>query len=112
MNTKLAALHYQLKDVLEMNYSTNLDAIKAFKKVLFARPVEDFNLYSLSSFGFEDAVAVIQNGQSKPIKRLYVLNSQTESFKIYCLHSIHRERGIVRGRKLNDSLKSERFAPA
>lgn len=112
MKTKLTALNYQLKDVLEMNYSTNPGIIKAFKKVLFARAVQDFNLYSLSSFGFEDAVTVIQNGQSKPIKRLYVLNSETESFHIYCLHSIQKERGMIRGGKFNDSLKSERFAPA
>ncbi len=112
MKTKIAALNYQLTDILEMNYSTNPEAIKAFKQALFARPIQDFNLYSLSCFTFEDVVAVIQNEDLNPLKRLYLLNSQDESFKTYCLHSIHHERGMLRGRKLNDLLKSERFAPA
>lgn len=112
MKTKIAALNYQLTDVLEMNFSTNPEAIEVIKQTLFARSIKDFNLYSLSSFVFEDALVVIQNGDSNQVKRLHLLNSQDESFKTYCLHLLPRERGPVHGRPLDDSLKSERLAPA
>lgn len=107
MKTKIAALNYQLTDVLEMHYSTNPEAIKTFQQALCLRPVQDFNLYSLFSFAFEDAVVVIQNGNPKSVKRLYLLNSNDQSFKTCRLHSISRGRRMLRERKLNGSLKSE-----
>ena len=113
MKTKNVILDYQLSDVLEMNYSKKMEVIKAMKQVLLDRSIHDFNLYALSSFVLEDALVVMREGDFNQIRRLYLLDSSSETYKIYCIHALSRERGFLKnGRKHNDSLQPRRFAPA
>lgn len=112
MKTKNANLNYQLTDVLEMHFSKKQNVIGTIKNILLDRPIKDFNLHALFSFVLEDALVVIREGDFNGIKRLYLLNSSRETHQTYCIHLLHRERELPHGRKFNDSLKSERFAPA
>jgi hypothetical protein len=112
MKTKHAILHYQLNDVLEMHFSKKKEAINIVKEILLRRPIKDFNLHWLFSFVLEDALVVIRDGDLDRIKRLYLLNADSEAFKTYCVHSIHRERRKHNGSEVNDSFRSERLAPA
>ena len=74
-------LDYRLTDVLEMNFSKNRKILHAVKEKLLGRPIKDSNLYSLPSFVLEDALVVIQDGDLKQIKELYLLNAHEESFR-------------------------------
>ena len=78
-------LEYRLTDALEMNYSKNLKAIRRVKRKLLCRRVKDFNLYPLLSFVLEDALVVIQDGDWKQIKELFLLNAHTKSFQIFAI---------------------------
>ena len=112
MKTKTAALHYQLTDVLEMNFSVNPKVIERIKDLLFNGPIKDFNLHPLSSFALDDKLVVIQSGELDFIKRFYLLDSQTESFKTYCLHLLRKERKSRYGNAADRSLESKRLTPA
>lgn len=112
MKTKNAILNYQLMDVLEMHFSKKQDMVKAIKKVLLNRPIKDFNLYALFSFTLEDALVVIREGNFSHIRRLYLLNSNSETYETYSLQMLHREKGFTNEQTFNDSLRSERLAPA
>ena len=70
-------------DVLEMNYSRNLKSLKALKQKLLNRSIKDSNLYPLPSFILEDALVVIQDGDLKQVKELYLLNAHQETFKTF-----------------------------
>ena len=74
-------LEYRLMDALEMNYSNNRKILKAVKQKLLDRSIKDSNLYPLPSFVLEDALVVIQDGDLKQVKELYLLNAHTETFQ-------------------------------
>ena len=78
-----AMLEYRLTDALEMNYSKNRKILKALKQKLLNRSIKDSNLYPLPSFVLEDALVVIQDGDLKQIKELYLLNAHQETFKTF-----------------------------
>ena len=82
-------LDYQLTDVLEMKYSKDRKALKLMKQKLTNGPIKDPNLYSLPSFVLEDKLVVIQDGDAKKIKHLYLLNSHNQSCELFRIgHSI------------------------
>ena len=74
-------LDYRLTDVLEMNFSKDQKTLRAVKRKLLHRPIKDSNLYSLPSFILEDVLVVIQDGDLKEIKQLYLLNAHKESLR-------------------------------
>ena len=74
-------LEYRLTDVLEMNFSKNQRTLRAIKRKLLHHFVRDANLYPLPSFVLEDVLVVIQDGDLKKIKQLYLLNAHQESFR-------------------------------
>ncbi len=79
-------LEYRLTDVLEMNFSKNRKTLQAVKRKLLHRPIKDSNLYPLASFVLEDALVVIQDGDLKTIKELYLLDAHRESFRTFWVY--------------------------
>ena len=79
-------LEYRLIDVLEMNFSKNQKMLQAVKRKLLRRTIKDSNLYPLPSFVLEDALVVIQDGDLKTIKELYLLDAHKESFRTFGIH--------------------------
>ena len=79
-------LEYRLTDALEMNFSKNRKTLQAVKRKLLHRPIKDSNLYPLPSFVLENALVVIQDGDLKTIKELYLLNAHQESFRMFGIH--------------------------
>ena len=80
-------LEYRLADVLEMNYSKSKTNLEAVKQRLLRRPIKDSNLYPLPSFVLENALVVIQDGDLKKIKCLYLLNAHRQSFQVFGIDS-------------------------
>ena len=91
-------LEYRLIDTLELNYSKQPEAVSIVIKKLLGRPIKDFNLYPLSSFALEDALVVVQNGHSKQIKKLYLLNAHKRSFRIFSIRNGSEGDGSKRDR--------------
>ena len=76
-------LDYRLTDTLEMTYSQNRKKVTAVKDRLLSRSIKDSTLYALPSFVLEDALVVIQDGDLKQIKQLYLLDAHRQSFKTF-----------------------------
>lgn len=91
MNQKIrnAMLEYRLMDTLEMNYSRNRKLLKKVKRELLDKPIKDSNLYPLPSFVLEDALVVIQDGDLKQVKELYLLNAHHETFQKFGIDRSH-----------------------
>ena len=83
MRERNEMLEYRLTDALEMNYSKNRQALRIIKRKLLRDRVKDPNLYPLPSFVLEGALVVIQNGDSKRVKELYLLDARKESFRTF-----------------------------
>ena len=80
---KHSMLDYRLTDTLEMTYSQNRKKVTAVKDRLLSRSIKDSTLYALPSFVLEDALVVIQDGDLKQIKQLYLLDAHRQSFKTF-----------------------------
>ena len=80
---KYSMLDYRLTDTLEMTYSQNRKKVTAVKDRLLSRSIKDSTLYALPSFVLEDALVVIQDGDLKQIKQLYLLDAHRQSFKTF-----------------------------
>ena len=74
-----------MTDALEMNYSKSKINLEAVKQKLLHRPIKDSTLYPLPSFALEDALVVIQDGDLKTIRNLYLLDSHRQSFQVFDL---------------------------
>ena len=80
---KYSMLDYRLTDTLEMTYSKNRKKVTAVKNRLLSRSIKDATLYALPSFILEDALVVIQDGDLKQVKQLYLLDAHRQSFKTF-----------------------------
>ncbi|OGW86853.1 MAG: hypothetical protein A3C35_07705 [Omnitrophica bacterium RIFCSPHIGHO2_02_FULL_46_11] len=70
-----------------MNYSKNKVNVEAVKQKLLRQPIKDSTLYPLPSFVLEDALVVIQDGDLKKIKNLYLLDSHRQLFQVFGISS-------------------------
>ena len=78
---KYKMLEYRLTDILEMNYSKHTDLLKKVKTELLSQPPKNSNLYPLDGFILDRSLVVIQNGHSKKVSELYLLNAREGSFE-------------------------------
>ena len=86
-------LKYCLADALEINYSRQKRVVETVLKKLLKRPIKDFNLYPFRSFALEDALVVIQDGNGRQPRELYLLDALKGSFRIYSIDG--RSRSLV-----------------
>ena len=100
-NGKSKTLDYRLTDVLEMKYSKSKRVLQAVKRMLLHRSIKDSNLYPLPSFILEDALVVIQDGDLKNVRALYLLNAHTESFRTFVIPHTFRN-GEAACEKISD----------
>lgn len=75
-------LEYRLTDLLEMKYSSDPKQILSIKAKLLSRPVRNKNLHHLPTFILEDALVVIQGKVRRRPKRLFLLDSAKQTFRI------------------------------
>ena len=75
-------LEYRVLDVLEMNYSQNQKMVETVKTHLLRKPIRDKRLHPFFTFLLGDVLVVIDSGVSRIFRKLFLLNSHKQSFRV------------------------------